>query len=162
MTTVEKYGVAYAVTVDNLKMLFQEGILVDNIPRLMMHIGKTMPGSVVRKIAEASEKEKQEAFDTHPPTRERIRAAQELNKPGIVRVGRPARDLIDHWQDLCQQITLVFYSHVTGEEVKPNEAGRAGERRTKKKSNKQSGLFGKFGRQATWVIHRAAMLTLRK
>ncbi len=119
MTTVEKYGVAYAVTIDNLRMLFQQGVLVDNIPRLMMHIGKTMPGSVVRKIAEASEKEKQRAFDTHPPTRDRLRAAKQLGKTGIVRVGRPSTDLIDHWNDLCQLITLVFYSQVTGQKILP-------------------------------------------
>jgi Zn-dependent protease with chaperone function len=117
MNTVEKYGVAYAVTVDNLKMLFFDGVLVNNIPRLMMHIAKTMPGAVTRKIAEASEKEKQQALDTHPPTRERIKAAKSLAKPGIVRVGRPARDLVDHWSDLCQVITLAFYSQVTGHNI---------------------------------------------
>ncbi len=120
MTTVEKYGVAYAVTIDNLKMLFQEGVLIDNIPRLMMHIGKTMPAAVVRKIAEATEKEKQQAMDTHPPTRDRIRAAKEMSKNGIVRVGRPAKDLVDHWNDLCQVITLVFYSQVTGQKIESN------------------------------------------
>ncbi|MCO8125303.1 M48 family metallopeptidase [Stieleria sp. TO1_6] len=116
---IERYGVAYAVTLDNLFMLFQSGILVDNIPRFMMHIGRTMPASVVRRIAEQTEKERLNLLDSHPPTRDRVQAARELNQPGILSLGRPATDLIDHWIPLCKTITLDFYTQTLG--LLPNE-----------------------------------------
>ena len=107
-------------------MLFEYGVLVDNIPRFMMHISKTMPAETVRKIAERSEKEKQKAFDTHPPTRDRIAAANDLGQSGVVNIPVAAKDLVDRWSDLCQQITLDFYTGVlqqpiTSETVTPLE-----------------------------------------
>ncbi|TWU37680.1 heat shock protein HtpX [Novipirellula aureliae] len=116
-TSAQQFGVAYRVSVMNLQMLYQAGILVDNIPRLVQHIGKTMPATTIERIAKASEQERINAFDTHPPSRDRKRAAMELAKPGIVKVGRPARDLIDRWTDLCENITLDFYREVTGMKI---------------------------------------------
>ncbi len=126
MRAVEKNAVAYEVTMANLQMLFEYGVLVDNIPRFMMHISKTMPAETVRKIAERSEKEKQKAFDTHPPTRDRIAAANDLGQSGVVNIPVAAKDLVDRWSDLCQQITLDFYTGVlqqpiTSETVTPLE-----------------------------------------
>ncbi|MGB7347450.1 MAG: M48 family metalloprotease [Pirellulaceae bacterium] len=117
MTQVEKHAVAYSVTVDNLKDMFQHGILVNNIPRFTMYVAKTMPGAVVRKIAEQMEKQNQDRFDSHPPTRDRIAAAKQLKQSGILKVGRPAVDLVNHWTKLCEDITLDFYSGVTGQTI---------------------------------------------
>ena len=111
---LERYGVAYAITIENLFMLFQSGILVDNIPRFLMHIGRTLPASTVRRIAEQTEQQRLDRFDTHPPTRDRVNAARELNKPGILQLNRPATDLIDHWVPLCKKITLDFYAEKLG------------------------------------------------
>jgi hypothetical protein len=121
MTLVEKYGVAYQVTIDNLKMLFMNGVLVDNIPRLMMHIAKTMPATVVQQIAKSTEEKRVAALDSHPPTRERNEAAKQLNQKGIVQIGRPATDLVHHWSKLCEDITLDFYSQVTGEKIEAKD-----------------------------------------
>ena len=107
---LERYGVAYAVTIENLIAMFHGGALVDNVPRLMMHIGRTMPAAVIRRIAESTEKRKQDRFDSHPPTRDRVNAARELNQPGIISLQRPATDLVDHWVPLCKKITMDFYT----------------------------------------------------
>ena len=115
-TKEEKFGSAYSVTIHNLKLLYGNGVLVNNIPRLMLHIGKTMPAEAVRDIAKREEERKQEAMDTHPPTRDRVAHARKLNKSGIIRVGRPAQDLVDHWTQLCEAITLKFYRQVTNQE----------------------------------------------
>ncbi|WP_146400584.1 M48 family metallopeptidase [Planctomycetes bacterium CA13] len=116
-TLVQRYAVAYGVSISNLQMLYGQGILVDNIPRLVQHIGKTMPATTIDRIANATEKEQQDALDTHPPTRDRKQAAMALAKPGIVSVGRPAHDLIEQWTKLCENITLDFYSEVTGKKI---------------------------------------------
>ncbi len=116
---LERYGVAFAVTVDNLIMLFQTGFLVDNVPRFMMHIGRTMPAAVIRRIAEETEQQRLDALDSHPPTRDRVKAARELNQPGVLALKRPAIDLIDHWIPLCKTITLDFYTEQL--ELKPQE-----------------------------------------
>ena len=111
---IERYGVAYSVTIDNLIALFHNGALVDNVPRLMMHIGRTMPAAVIRRVAEDTEKERQSRFDSHPPTRDRVNAARELNQKGILSLGRPATDLVDNWIPLCKKITMDFYTEKLG------------------------------------------------
>ncbi|TWU02141.1 M48 family metallopeptidase [Stieleria varia] len=113
----ERYGAAYQITIENLKQLFHAGVLVDNIPRFMLHIGRTLPATTIQQIAAETEQRKQELHDTHPPTRERNAAAAQLNQNGIVTINRPASDLIHHWQQLCKDITLDFYSRVTDQEI---------------------------------------------
>lgn len=118
MARVQRYGVAHAVTIENLRMLYvSAGVLVDNIPRLMLHIGKTMPIDVVRRIADTKQTEKQERLDTHPPTRDRVNAAKKINQNGIFHLDRPATDLIRDWGSMCQECTIDFYSGVLGEKV---------------------------------------------
>jgi Zn-dependent protease with chaperone function len=118
MARIERYGVAYSVTIENLRMLYvSSGILVDNIPRLMLHIGKTMPIDVVRRIADAKQTEKQERFDTHPPTRDRVNAAKKINQAGVFHLDRPATDLIRNWPATCQECTIDFYSSVLDDPV---------------------------------------------
>ncbi|WP_161604671.1 M48 family metalloprotease [Roseiconus nitratireducens] len=111
---VQRYGVAYAVTLDNLAKLLQVGVLVDNIPRLMRHIGKTMPASVIRRVAEETERERLDLLDSHPPTRDRVQAARDLNQVGVISIQRPAIDLVDHWDPLCRKITRDFYREHLG------------------------------------------------
>ncbi|MEO1618864.1 MAG: M48 family metallopeptidase [Planctomycetota bacterium] len=111
---LQRYGVAHSVTEENCFQLYQQGVLVDNLPRFMVHIGKTMPASVIRRIAESTEKERLDRFDTHPPTRDRVAFARELKQPGILQLRRPATDLIDHWVPLCKKLTLDFYAERIG------------------------------------------------
>jgi len=120
MARVERYGVAHVVTIENLRMLYVSGgVLVDNIPRLMLHIGKTMPIDVIRRIADAKQTEKQERLDTHPPTRDRINAAKALKRKGVFHLDRPATDLIRNWAATCQDCTIDFYSSVLDAPVTP-------------------------------------------
>lgn len=122
MARVERYGVAYAVTIENLRMLYVSGgVLVDNIPRLMLHIGKTMPIDVVRRIADAKQTEKQERLDTHPPTRDRVNAAKKISQKGIFHLDRPATDLIRNWTSTCQECTIDFYSEILDEKISADQ-----------------------------------------
>ena len=124
MKLVSTHGVAYGVTVENLKLMFQDGILVNNIPRFAMYVAKTMPAATIRRIEEQTEKEKQDRYDSHPPTRDRITAANALDKPGIVQMKRPAFDLVNHWTKLCESITLDFYTGVTGQKVSRDDVSK--------------------------------------
>jgi hypothetical protein len=124
MKLVSTHGVAYGVTVENLKLMFQDGILVNNIPRFAMYVAKTMPAATIRRIEEQTEKEKQDRYDSHPPTRDRIAAANALGKPGIIQMKRPAFDLVNHWTKLCESITLDFYSGVTGKKVTKDDVSK--------------------------------------
>ena len=125
MISVEKHGVAHSITIENLKMLFcDHQVFVNNIPRFMMHIAKTMPGATVRKLANQIEKQKQDSFDTHPPTRDRVEAAEAFSQPSLIMMQRPAKDLIVNWQNLCEVITLDFYRGVTGLDVNRTHVAR--------------------------------------
>ena len=118
MNRVERFGVAHSITIMNLQMLFfRGGALIDNIPRFMMHIAKTMPATKVQEIAKDMEARRQRLMDSHPPTVERIKVAKQLAEPGIVNLPRPAMDLVDHWVGLCENITLDFYCEVTGHKI---------------------------------------------
>lgn len=117
MNRVERFGVAHSIAIMNLQMLFFRGVCIDNIPRFMMHIAKTMPATKVQEIAKDMEARRQRLMDSHPPTVERIKVAKELSEPGIVQLPRPAMDLVDHWVGLCENITLDFYCEVTGQKI---------------------------------------------
>ena len=122
MAKVERYGVAHGVTIENLRMLYQsQGLMVDNLPRFMLHIGKTMPAEVIRRIAEEKQKEKQQQMDTHPPTRDRVEAAKEINQAGIFRMERPASDLLRNWKQVCESNTRQFYTQVLDRPVTQEE-----------------------------------------
>ena len=113
MANVEKFGVAHAMAIENLRELYcSSGILVDNISRFTLHIGKTMPAAVVMRMIEEKREEKLKLCDTHPPTRDRAAAAQQMNQPGVLQMDRPASDLIRHWQLLCENNTINFYANV--------------------------------------------------
>ena len=73
-----------------------------------------MPASVVRRIAEETEKQRLDRLDSHPPTRDRVKAARKLQQPGILSLKRPATDLIDHWTPLCKKISLDYYAENLG------------------------------------------------
>ncbi|MCM2369352.1 M48 family metalloprotease [Aporhodopirellula aestuarii] len=122
MANVERFGVAHGVTIENLRMLYlSSGVLVDNIPRFMIYIGETMSNGVIQRIAQEKQREKQERFDTHPPTRERVAAAKEINQAGLLHMQRPASDLVRNWQSVCELTTLDFYGQVIGKPVEKSQ-----------------------------------------
>lgn len=114
---LERYSAAYRIMIENLKGLFQHGVFIDNVPRFMMHIGRTLPADEIRTMADEIEKEKQESYDTHPPTRDRNAEATRLAQPGVLNLNRPSTDLIDHWKQLCERSTLDFYTEKTGLQI---------------------------------------------
>ncbi len=125
MANIERFGVAHGLTIENLRMLYaSSGVLIENIPRFMIYIGDTMSNGVVRRIADEKQKEKQDRFDTHPPTRDRVNAAKELNQAGVLKMPRPASDLVRNWTSVCESTTLEFYSQVIGEPIEKNRTTR--------------------------------------
>ena len=120
MANVERYAVAHEIAILNAQKLFGEmSIMVQNIPRFTLYIGKTMPAETIHRIARENEKKKQDRLDTHPPTRERVAAAMQANQAGILRIGRPATDLIHDWESMAQAATTDLYSDVLGQRVSP-------------------------------------------
>ena len=118
MANIERYGAAHGVAMKNAHSLFYEtSVLVQNIPKFTLYIGKTMPADSLRQIAAENEAKKQHLLDTHPPTRERVAVATEANVAGIFKLNRPATDLIHHWENLAIETTADFYSDVLGQRV---------------------------------------------
>ena len=121
MAVTERYAVAHEIAMMNAGQLFEGGsIMLKNIPRFTMYIGKTMAAETVSRLRQENEEQKEEMLDTHPPTRDRVAAANEANQNGILRIGRPATDLVHNWNALCQAVTMDLYSDVLGERVAPN------------------------------------------
>lgn len=99
MAVIERYAVAHEIALMNADQLFENAsIMLRNIPRFTMYIGKTMAAETVDRLRQENEEQKQPMLDTHPPTRDRVAAATQAN----------------------QAVTMDLYSDVLGERVSPN------------------------------------------
>jgi hypothetical protein len=79
----------------------------------------------VRKRAKRLiENEKRSWLASHPPTRERIAAAERLNLPGVFTSSVPGSTLFDCFETRCTAVTTLLYAHrygrrLTSESIRP-------------------------------------------
>jgi Zn-dependent protease with chaperone function len=57
---------------------------------------------------------------SHPPTRSRIRAAKELNRPGVFQCPIPGSVLFRDFQKICESVTIALYAHRYGRALTPD------------------------------------------
>jgi len=101
--------------------LFTKGVLADDMILLQDHIHREIPDTVRKEINESVEQAQQGWFDTHPTDRKRNDRAAKAARPGIFRLDRPARDLLEHYEALCQNVTSDFFRDQFGERVMPDQ-----------------------------------------
>jgi Zn-dependent protease with chaperone function len=103
-------SVASRKAISSLAGTWNEGRLCDDYPTLVATSAGKLPRDVLQAIESDDHARKASAFDTHPPDAARIASAQAEKAPGIFTMEVPAHAVVDDWQGLVREATLLFYS----------------------------------------------------
>jgi Zn-dependent protease with chaperone function len=112
---------ANQAALSQLYELFTKGVLADDMILLQDRIHRDIPDSVRQKIEQSTEQAQQGWFDSHPTDSKRIARARSAARPGSFHLDRPARDLLEHYDALCQNVTSDFFRDQFGERVLPDQ-----------------------------------------
>lgn len=112
---------ANQAALSQLYELFTKGILADDMILLQDRIHREIPGTVRQELGQVIDQTRQAWFDTHPTDSKRIARARSAARPGGFRLDRPARDLFEHYDALCQNVTSDFFRDQFGERVMPDQ-----------------------------------------
>jgi Zn-dependent protease with chaperone function len=118
---LRELGLANQKAHSDLSNFYREGRLGDDVPRLTRFNADQIDEELAAKLQAASEEAKTGAFDTHPPDRLRIAAAQREQAPGILTIDCPASDLFVHYEETCRNVTWDFYCTVFGSQFKATD-----------------------------------------
>lgn len=118
---IHQLGAASQKSFSDLLVLFKQGRMGDNLPKLVMFNEMTMPARVKGELRKSLEESTTGLFDTHPSAKERIASSRQENAAGIFRLESPAAQLFVHFDALCKNITWDFYRDVTGVHIKPDD-----------------------------------------
>ena len=114
-------GASQAAALERLLHYFQHGRLADDMILLTQHFRAQLPSQIQSKIRAAAEAEAGGWLDTHPTNRARIARAQAADQPGCFQLERPARELLRHYEAICQGVTWDFYRDQLGSHISPQQ-----------------------------------------
>jgi len=101
--------------------LFTKGVLADDMILLQDRIHRDIPGTVRKEIEQVIEQTRQGWLDSHPTDSKRIARARSAARLGSFQLDLPARDLLEHYEALCQNVTSDFFRDQFGERVMPDQ-----------------------------------------
>ncbi|MHC4875867.1 MAG: M48 family metallopeptidase [Planctomycetota bacterium] len=94
---------------NQLGSYYQEGRLVDDLPRLTVMNSKQLPLEARDYINQLTTEAATGLFDTHPSGKDRITSARRENAEGIFRLKHPAAFLFRSFPALCRATTVDLY-----------------------------------------------------
>jgi Zn-dependent protease with chaperone function len=84
--------------------------LPDSLPHFILETAEELPADVRQQIRRHVSQSQTGLFDTHPSDADRIRAAEALGAPGVVRSEEPATSLFRDFPSLCRRATRLSYA----------------------------------------------------
>ena len=137
----DSYQIAFAgsrsletamVGIDELHYIYRKTCSECETMARMKKLPENFPGFVHMRYREISELERENvrrlirneeasAFSTHPPSKDRIRAAKRKNKPGIFQCKRVGTDLFRDFGERAKYLTFHFYDVECGLQVFTDE-----------------------------------------
>ena len=103
---------------NQLGSFYQEGRLVDDLPRLTVMNSRQLPKDAQDYLAKMTSDRETGVFDTHPSDKDRIASAERENALGIFRLKHPAAFLFRSFPGLCRATTVDLYRELFGREFK--------------------------------------------
>ena len=94
---------------NQLGSFYQEGRLVDDLPRLTVMNSRQLSKEAHEYLATMTSERETSLFDTHPADKERIASAEREQAPGIFRLKHPAEFLFRSFPNLCRVTTIDLY-----------------------------------------------------
>ncbi len=97
---------------------YQEGRLVDDLPRLTVMNSRQLPKEAHEYLKKMTSERETGIFDTHPADKDRIASAEHENAPGIFRLVHPAAFLFRSFPAVCRVPPVDLYRELFGREFK--------------------------------------------
>ncbi len=105
---------------NQLGSYYQEGRLVDDLPKLTVMNSKQLPLEARDYVNQMTTEAATGLFDTHPSGKDRIASAQRENAAGIFRLKHPAGYLFHSFPAICRATTVDLYRTLFEREFDPN------------------------------------------
>lgn len=142
----------------DLRELYRERRLVDDLPRLIMARSRTLPPKALASIEKDIAQGRTKWFDTHPCDADRIAAARREGAAGVFTVELPASMLLADFDSQCKAATWDYYlgifgSQLSRDQLRPVSDIEAKHERDRKEATALDRYF-----QGVW--HAAAPLPL--
>jgi Zn-dependent protease with chaperone function len=102
----------------DLRELYREERLVDDLPRLIMVQARDAPPNIMEQVDKVIAESKTGWFDTHPSDADRVAAAEREGGEGVFALELPASLLFSDYVEQCKATTWDFYRGIFGEKVK--------------------------------------------
>jgi len=118
---LQRLGIAYQVSHDQLAQAWEDKKLVDNLPRLIAHNGQQLPEELDHAILTQMRETKTQVYDSHPSDNERIDNAMAQQANGIFELARESRDLLKSFDFLAKQVSNQYYANELGLEFDKNK-----------------------------------------
>ncbi|WP_455366181.1 M48 family metalloprotease [Kaarinaea lacus] len=118
---LQRLGVAFQVSHDQLAQAWEDKKLVDNLPRLIAHNATQLPDELDRALLSQIQEAKTQVYDSHPSDNERIDNAMRQQAKGIFSLARESRDLFKSFDAIAKQVSYAYYAHELGLEVDKNK-----------------------------------------
>ena len=103
---------------NQLGSFYQEGRLVDDLPRLTVMNSRQLPKEAHEYLTKMTSARETGIFDTHPADKDRIASAERENSPGIFRLVHPTAFLFRSFPAVCRATTVDLYRELFGREFK--------------------------------------------
>ena len=102
-------NVATEVAYNDVRQSWSSNRLPEDLPLLIEHKAGSLSADIHQKLSQAAASAKTGWFDTHPCDADRIRAARQLNQPGVFRLTEPATRLFSDFAGLSKTVTRNQY-----------------------------------------------------
>jgi hypothetical protein len=96
---------------------WKAGQLPDDLVFLIRESERAIPAEVIKKVREEERARKAGFFDTHPSTKNRLRAIEKQGEEGVFRLDAPATALFRDFSGVCRRASYLHYRAVLGERI---------------------------------------------
>jgi Zn-dependent protease with chaperone function len=105
----------------DLRELYREGRLVDDLPRLIMSRVANAPKELSTRIGEVINSSKTRWFETHPCDADRVRSAEREGGTGVFAVELPSTVLFGDFEAQSKAATWEFYRGIFGTKLQQSQ-----------------------------------------
>lgn len=110
-TRLRALGAAYGAAIDDAYRTYQNKILPDDLPAMVLWREQRMPEEVRANMEREAAEAKTQWLHTHPADPDRIRAALALKASGVFHQESPASELFSSFDETCKAVTKHYFQH---------------------------------------------------
>lgn len=145
---------AFTHVYHDLGVIWEDRKLVDDIPSMVQKKSLEIEPGIKQQIESEMETEQTEVFSTHPGDIDRIKNAEKVNSPGIMKTNLPAKSLFIEYERYAKLTTERWYRSTLGIDLQDGQLISKNEMMDSlKKEGAQNEIMNAYFRQAFLSFH---------